>query len=115
MRFIRGPSRRDRPTSKVHFTVSRLIIIPKIALLSVEMSSQFREESWVSIGAASESLQIGQATLHRLKDHQLLEPGTHWLRTTPGKTSKILWNPNKIREAMAAWSKPNQQQATIPM
>jgi hypothetical protein len=80
------------------------------------MSSEFSEECWVGIAAASESLQIGQATLHRLKNHQLLQPGIHWLRTTPGKTSKILWNPNKIREAMAAWSKPNQQSAaTVPM
>jgi hypothetical protein len=71
------------------------------------MSSQFSKESWVGIAMACESLQIGQATLHRLKDNQLLQPGIHWLRTTPGKTSRILWNPNKIREAMAAWSKPN--------
>ncbi len=77
------------------------------------MNSQFSEESWVVLSKASESLQVGEATLHRLKTHQLLQPGIHWLRTTPGKTSRILWNPSTIREAMAAWSASSEQAAEI--
>lgn len=67
---------------------------------------QLSEGEWMEVTRACSTLQIGRATLHRMNDRGLLQPGLHWLRTTPGKTGRILWNPGSIRRAMAGWSMP---------
>lgn len=69
---------------------------------------------WVEITRACSALRIGRATLHRMKANGLLEPGMHWLQTTPGKTSRILWNPNSIRKAMIHWSVASQRREDHP-
>jgi hypothetical protein len=70
---------------------------------------ELSDGEWVDISRACSDLSIGRATLHRMKDRGLLQPGMHWLRITPGKSSRILWNPLSIRKAMAGWSMAPQR------
>jgi len=52
----------------------------------------------------TQDLRLSRTTLYRLRREGLLKPDVHFLRTTPGRTSRILWSPAAIREAMAGWT-----------
>jgi len=60
--------------------------------------------SWTAAEQVMQDLRLSRTTLYRLRREGLLKPGVHFLRTTPGRTSRILWSPVAIREAMAGWT-----------
>jgi hypothetical protein len=59
---------------------------------------------WLGGEEIATTLPISRTTLYRLRKEGLLKPGVHFIRTTPGRTSRILWCPVALREAMASWS-----------
>jgi len=61
---------------------------------------------WYPVKMATEELHISRSTLYRLRNAGRLKPGVHFLRTTPGKTGKVLWCPGAIRHLMASWDSP---------
>jgi hypothetical protein len=68
------------------------------------MSSAIHAGPWVGVKQAAIEVGVSPATLYRLREQGRLTAGVHFLKTTPGRTARTLWNPSTIREAMAGWS-----------
>jgi hypothetical protein len=68
------------------------------------MSSAIHAGPWVGVKQAAIEVGVSPATLYRLREQGRLTAGVHFLKTTPSRTSRTLWAPDAIRQAMAAWS-----------
>lgn len=68
------------------------------------MSTAISAGPWVGVKQAAIEVGVSPATLYRLREQGRLTAGIHFLKTTPSKTSRTLWCPTAIREAMARWS-----------
>jgi hypothetical protein len=68
------------------------------------MSTAISAGPWVGVKQAAIEVGVSPATLYRLRQAGRLVSGTHFLRITPSRTSRTLWAPDAIRQAMAAWS-----------
>jgi hypothetical protein len=47
---------------------------------------------WLSLDDACAALGVSTSTLWRLRDCGLLRPGIHWLRCSPGRRGKVMFN-----------------------
>ena len=61
-------------------------------------------DGWIAVDQVLQDLHVSRTTLYRLRKEGLLKPGIHYLRTTPGRKSRMLWSPAAIRQTMAGWS-----------
>lgn len=66
-------------------------------------SPQSSHGPWLGVAEVATDLRLSRTTLYRLRKAGLLKTGIHFLRTTPGRTSRTLWCPETIRTAMASW------------
>lgn len=68
------------------------------------MTSAISAGPWVGIGEAASELGLSKASLYRHRQAGRLVAGVHFLKVAPGRTSRTLWAPAAVRQAMAGWS-----------
>lgn len=69
-----------------------------------QMPTAISAGPWVGVKQAAIDVGVSPATLYRLREQGRLTAGVHFLKTTPSRTSRTLWAPDAIRQAMAGWS-----------
>jgi hypothetical protein len=68
------------------------------------MTSAISAGPWCGVQETASQLGLSVATLYRRRQEGLLRAGLHYLRLGTARTSRTLWCPTAIREAMAGWS-----------
>lgn len=68
------------------------------------MTAAVHAGPWVSAEIATAEVGVSRATLYRLRKMGVLKAGVHFIKTTPGKTGRVLWAPEQIRQAQARWT-----------
>ena len=68
--------------------------------------------SWCNTKEAAAKIGIHHATLQNYRKDGFLEPRTHYIKVSQGKTSPILWNTEQILLRMAEFTAPPAPTAT---